>query len=67
MANSTSTRWLTTPEVCERLGVSRHTMSKWRARGAAPPFKKLPNGSLRVRERDLEVWEADLPDLGTAA
>lgn len=66
MATST-TRWLTAPEVCERLGVSRHTMSKWRARGAAPPFKKLPNGSLRVREHDLEAWEAALPDLGVAA
>lgn len=66
MATSTK-RWLTNPEVCERLGVSKDTMSKWRARGAAPPFKKLPNGTLRVREDDLEDWEAALPQITRAA
>lgn len=54
--------WMTLEDACQRLGVSRHTMAKWRARGVAPKFKKLPNGSLRIREADLTDWERQLPE-----
>jgi len=54
--------WLTLEDACQRLGVSRHTMSKWRARGVGPSFKKLPNGSLRIRHTDLDTWERQLPE-----
>lgn len=54
--------WITLEDACQRLGVSRHTMAKWRARGVGPTFKKLPNGSLRIRQSDLDAWEQQLPE-----
>lgn len=53
-------RWLTVDEVCERIGISRSTWDKWRARRTGPPCKRLPNGSLRCREDHLDRWLDEL-------
>lgn len=50
------TPWLTFPQVCDELGVSRGTLNAWRRDGRFPAFKRLPNGSLRLRRADLEAW-----------
>ena len=49
---------LTLDEVLEELAVPRSTFFRWKATGVAPKTIKLPNGSLRVRRRDLEKWLA---------
>jgi excisionase family DNA binding protein len=57
----TNLRWLTTKEVCDRLGISPDTLSKWKARGCAPAWKRLPNGSHRYSEDLLNQYMNDLP------
>lgn len=47
---------LTTPELCEFLGISRDTLYEWREINTAPPAIKLPNGHLRFPVADLHVW-----------
>ncbi len=54
--------WLNLNEVLELLGVAKSTFMEWRARGEAPPAKKLPNGRLRFRRDDVEAWLDGLPD-----
>jgi hypothetical protein len=51
-----STEWLTVSEVLVELGISEDTWKKWRLRRVAPPAKRLPNGSLRIRRGDLDRW-----------
>lgn len=55
-----ATPLLTVPEVCERLGISRSTWDKWRAKGTGPDVIRLPNGSLRVTEAELSSWLGSL-------
>jgi predicted DNA-binding transcriptional regulator AlpA len=43
-------RWLKTSEVCDLLGITDETLSKWRVRGCAPDFIRLPNGDLRYSQ-----------------
>lgn len=50
------TRWLTVAEILTDLGVSRRTWQEWREKGRTPACKKLPNGQLRVSERNYERW-----------
>lgn len=57
----TNLRWLTTEEVCESLGITPDTLSKWKARGCAPAWKRLPNGSHRTREDWLDNFMDSLP------
>jgi predicted DNA-binding transcriptional regulator AlpA len=47
---------LTIAEVCAELKISRSTFYDWRAKRRAPRCINLPNGSLRVRRRDLDRW-----------
>ncbi|MFI8911755.1 helix-turn-helix transcriptional regulator [Streptomyces sp. NPDC053513] len=47
---------LTVPEICEELGISSSTFYDWRLKRRAPRCIKLPNGALRVRRVDLELW-----------
>jgi len=47
---------LSTPELCEFLGISRDTLYEWREINTAPPAIKLPNGHLRFPVADLHVW-----------
>ncbi|WP_327162035.1 helix-turn-helix domain-containing protein [Streptomyces zaomyceticus] len=47
---------LTVPELCDELGITRSTFYDWRQKRRAPRCIKLPNGGLRVRRVDLEIW-----------
>lgn len=49
---------LTLAEVLAELDVPKSTFFRWKATGKAPRTIKYPNGSLRVRRRDLESWLA---------
>lgn len=47
---------LTLGEVCQELQVSLSTFYDWRAKGTGPRCIKLPNGQVRVRLADLDMW-----------
>jgi predicted DNA-binding transcriptional regulator AlpA len=47
---------LTLPELLAELDVAKSTFFRWKATGKAPRMIKLPNGSLRIRRRDLDAW-----------
>ena len=47
---------LTLTELLEELDVPKSTFFRWKAIGKAPRTIKYPNGSLRVRRRDLDAW-----------
>ena len=47
---------LTLPEVCAELKISRSTFYDWRQKGRAPKCITLPNGSLRIRQSELNRW-----------
>ena len=47
---------LTLPEVLAELDVQKSTFFRWKAIGKAPKTIKYPNGSLRIRRRDLDAW-----------
>ncbi|GAA0573273.1 helix-turn-helix domain-containing protein [Kribbella sandramycini] len=47
---------LTVAEVCADLRVARSTFYEWRVKGIGPRCIKLPNGELRVRRTELELW-----------
>lgn len=49
---------LTLAEVLAELDVPKSTFFRWKAIGKAPRTIKYPNGSLRVRRRDLDAWLA---------
>ena len=51
-------RWLKTSEVCDLLGVTEATLSKWRARGCAPDYIRLPNGDLRFSQTSINDFIA---------
>ncbi|MGC9381524.1 helix-turn-helix transcriptional regulator [Streptomyces sp. MH13] len=55
-----STTMLKLPEVLTEIGMSRAAFYRMRARGQAPRLVKLPNGHLRVRRNDLDVWLSNL-------
>ena len=43
-------------EIISELGISRRELNRWRAQGIAPPFLRMPNGSLRMKESALRAW-----------
>lgn len=47
---------LTLAQLCEELQIARSTFYDWRAKGRAPRCIRLPNGDLRVRRGDLDLW-----------
>jgi len=47
---------LTIPQVCDQFGISRSTFEKWRARRIGPAAIVLPNGSVRIRQDELDSW-----------
>lgn len=51
--------YLTLAEVLAELDIPKSTFFRWKATGQAPRTIKLPNGSLRIRRRDLDTWLAD--------
>lgn len=50
-------RWLTIGEAAERVGLSRATFDRLRARGAAPPCALLGSAT-RYRASDVDSWAA---------
>ena len=55
---------LTLDEVLDELrDVARSTFFRWKATGKAPKTIKFPNGSLKVRRRDLDAWLASREDV----
>ncbi|MFJ3758841.1 helix-turn-helix transcriptional regulator [Streptomyces sp. NPDC090080] len=44
------------PEVLEEIDMSRAAFYRMRARGKAPRLIKLPNGQIRCRRDDLDIW-----------
>lgn len=54
---------LTIADVCGELGVARSTFYDWRAARKAPRCIKLPNGEIRIRRADLELWLSGLEDI----
>jgi predicted DNA-binding transcriptional regulator AlpA len=58
---------LTVPEVLAELGVPKSTFFRWKAIGKAPRTIKYPNGSLRVRRKDLDCWLAEHEENEVAA
>lgn len=51
--------YLTLAEFLAELNVPKSTFFRWKATGVAPRCIKLPNGSLRIRRRDLDAWLAE--------
>ncbi|MFE5729305.1 helix-turn-helix transcriptional regulator [Streptomyces sp. NPDC056528] len=51
------------PDVLTELNMSRSAFYRLRARGKAPRCIKLPNGQIRVRRSDLDVWFAACEEL----
>ncbi|MFC9253581.1 helix-turn-helix transcriptional regulator [Amycolatopsis thailandensis] len=47
---------LSTPELCDFLGISRDTLYEWREINTAPPAIKLPNGHLRFALSAVREW-----------
>jgi predicted DNA-binding transcriptional regulator AlpA len=54
--------YLTIPEVIAVLRIPRSTFYRWRQLGRGPRSIKLPNGDVRIRQRDLEHWLSELED-----
>lgn len=54
-AGRTVSRWLTTPQAAEHLGMSRRTFEGYRSKGGGPPFAKL-GSCVRYRREDLDHW-----------
>lgn len=53
--------WLTVNDFVAQLGIPRSTFYKWRAKGDAPRFVRLPNGDLRTKQSWIDEWQAQLP------
>ncbi len=52
-------RFLKVPEVCELLGVEKHTLKNWRLQGVGPPHVFLSSRLLRYPSEELEAWASD--------
>ncbi|MGW4662890.1 helix-turn-helix transcriptional regulator [Streptosporangium sandarakinum] len=48
--------WMTVPEILADLKIHRRTWQHWRALGKTPECTRLPNGELRIKQRDYETW-----------
>lgn len=61
---SKGTRYLSIKQFCQELDVAQSTFHDWRAKGLAPRCYKLPNGQIRIRRTDFDVWLAsrELPE-----
>lgn len=53
-------QWMTMDDFCTELGVASSTAYKWSASGPRsrrfPRFRKLPNGSIRIRRDWFDEW-----------
>lgn len=61
-----TSKWMTMEDFCQELGVAPSTAYKWSAAGPGsgkfPRFRKLPNGSIRIRRDWFDDW---LDELGS--
>jgi hypothetical protein len=48
--------WLTIAQVCADLQVTEDEWNTWRAAGDTPLHAVMPDGQLRVRTADYELW-----------
>ncbi|WP_258348285.1 helix-turn-helix transcriptional regulator [Saccharopolyspora gregorii] len=56
MPTRRSGTWMTVPEFCTEMAISRSTFDDWRAKGRSPKCIRLPNGSLRIKRTDFDTW-----------
>jgi hypothetical protein len=67
-ASTCGREWLTVAEILQILAdehgrpLPRRTWQQWRAEGKTPVAIRLPNGQLRIRRADFEVWLAGLAE-----
>ncbi|ADD40068.1 helix-turn-helix transcriptional regulator [Stackebrandtia nassauensis] len=59
---TTTKEWLTVPEFLDEFDIARSTFQDWRAKGTAPPCRKLPNGQLRLKRSEVNEWLESLVD-----
>ena len=61
-------QWMSIEDLCTELGIAASTAYKWSAAGSAsgrfPRYRKLPNGSIRIRRDWFDEW---VESLGPAA
>lgn len=61
--------WMSMEDFCGELGIAPSTAYKWSAAGPRsgrfPRFRKLPNGSIRIRRDWLEEWLDGLGPIGS--
>lgn len=57
-------KFVRTAELCERLGIRRPTLHRWRRSGLFPEPKVLGPGSVGWPESVLEEWAKNRPDAG---
>ncbi len=61
-------QWMSVEDLCIELGIAASTAYKWAAAGPAsgrfPRYRKLPNGSIRIRRDWFDEW---VEGLGPAA
>ena len=51
-------RLLSVAKTCEYLGVSIHTLRRWRRMGEGPAYVKIASNVISYRESDLDAWVA---------
>lgn len=61
-ASSRPSRFVTIPELCADLEITRSTFYDWRAKRKAPRCRKLPNGEIRIDRDVYEAWLATLEE-----
>jgi predicted DNA-binding transcriptional regulator AlpA len=53
--------YLTIKQVCERLGVSRAAINRWRKAGTFPPARQFSPGCVRWPLSAIVEWEMSRP------
>lgn len=48
--------YLSTREVADLLGMSPHTINRWRYEGTGPKFVRIGSKVCRYRAEDVEQW-----------
>ena len=54
--SSNGPKTLRTVEICQRFGISRETLRRWRHQGHFPEPKQLGPGMLAWDSDDIEIW-----------
>lgn len=60
LSHTTVMRWMSVEDFCRELGITASTAYKWSSAGPGsgrfPRFRKLPNGSIRIRRDWFDEW-----------